>query len=180
MKKKRDLFTELTEGFDALAEQRAGKRTLLTHTVKTKPAPNHASRACQGSEGHESFTWPVRGVLADARELGTGTRQAECTSRVAHSFGAAVSGHSESTCGDLALEASIADLDYDTSVISQTCWPRYRTSARQQFRSKAADCLVEPTSPRNQIRQRLHCAIKNVDILSLRRCCWLQIDKSMT
>ena len=37
MKKKRDLFTELIEGFDALAEQRAGKRTLRAHTVKSKP-----------------------------------------------------------------------------------------------------------------------------------------------
>jgi putative transcriptional regulator len=39
MTKKRDLFSELTEGFDALADQRAGKRTLRTHAVKAKPAP---------------------------------------------------------------------------------------------------------------------------------------------
>ena len=39
MRKKRDLFSELLEGFDALAQQRAGKRTLRTHTVKLKPAP---------------------------------------------------------------------------------------------------------------------------------------------
>lgn len=46
MKKKRDLFTELTEGFDALAGQRAGKRTLRTHTLKAKTRPkNHSSRA---------------------------------------------------------------------------------------------------------------------------------------
>jgi putative transcriptional regulator len=44
MKKKRDLFAELTEGFDALAEQRAGKRTLLTYTVKAKPAPKITPR----------------------------------------------------------------------------------------------------------------------------------------
>lgn len=44
MKKKRDLFTELTEGFDALAEQRAGKRTLRTHTVKAKPVPKITPR----------------------------------------------------------------------------------------------------------------------------------------
>ena len=37
--KKRNLFTELTEGFDALAEERAGKRTLRTHVVEAKPAP---------------------------------------------------------------------------------------------------------------------------------------------
>ena len=36
---KRNLFAELTEGFGALAEARAGKRTLRTHTVETAPAP---------------------------------------------------------------------------------------------------------------------------------------------
>ena len=39
MRKKRNLFDELMEGFDALADQRAGKRTLRTHAVKPKPAP---------------------------------------------------------------------------------------------------------------------------------------------
>jgi len=39
MRKKRHLFEELMEGFDALADQRAGKRTLRTHAVKPKPAP---------------------------------------------------------------------------------------------------------------------------------------------
>jgi putative transcriptional regulator len=42
--KKRDLFAELTEGFDALADRRAGKRTLRTHTVKIKPAPRITPR----------------------------------------------------------------------------------------------------------------------------------------
>lgn len=39
MRKKRNLFGELMEGFDALADQRAGKRTLRTHGVKPKPVP---------------------------------------------------------------------------------------------------------------------------------------------
>jgi putative transcriptional regulator len=38
-KTKRNLFSEISEGFEALADQRAGKRTLRTHTVKIKPAP---------------------------------------------------------------------------------------------------------------------------------------------
>lgn len=42
MTKKRDLFKELIEGFDALAEQRSGKRTLRTHAVKVKPPPKIA------------------------------------------------------------------------------------------------------------------------------------------
>jgi putative transcriptional regulator len=37
--KKRSLFDELNEGFTALANRRAGKRTLRTHTVKMKLAP---------------------------------------------------------------------------------------------------------------------------------------------
>ncbi|MBY0579365.1 MAG: transcriptional regulator [Burkholderiales bacterium] len=38
--KKRNLFAELAEGFDAMAEERAGKRTLRTHEVETMPVAN--------------------------------------------------------------------------------------------------------------------------------------------
>ena len=36
---KRNLFAELTEGFDALAAERRGKVTLRRHTVELAPAP---------------------------------------------------------------------------------------------------------------------------------------------
>src|SRR2546425_12825930 len=36
----RDLFTELSEGMEALADARHGKRTMRTHAVEFKPAPN--------------------------------------------------------------------------------------------------------------------------------------------
>lgn len=36
---KRSLFSELAEGFDALAQARSGKRTLRTHAVEASPAP---------------------------------------------------------------------------------------------------------------------------------------------
>ena len=36
---KRDLFAELSEGMTALADARQGKRTLRTHSVEFKPAP---------------------------------------------------------------------------------------------------------------------------------------------
>ena len=42
--KKRNLMDELTEGLDALAQQRAGKRTLRTHAVVLKPAPKISAR----------------------------------------------------------------------------------------------------------------------------------------
>lgn len=38
-KGKRDLFAELSEGVSALAESRQGKRTLRTHAVAYRPAP---------------------------------------------------------------------------------------------------------------------------------------------
>jgi len=38
-KKKRDIFGELTEGFDALKKEREGKVTLRTFKVDAKPAP---------------------------------------------------------------------------------------------------------------------------------------------
>lgn len=41
---KRDLFAELTEGMEALADARHGKRTLRTHTMEYKPAPNITPR----------------------------------------------------------------------------------------------------------------------------------------
>jgi putative transcriptional regulator len=44
MTRKRDLFAELTEGLDALADRRAGKRTLRTHIVQLKPAPRISAR----------------------------------------------------------------------------------------------------------------------------------------
>ncbi|MGZ5435660.1 MAG: helix-turn-helix domain-containing protein [Pyrinomonadaceae bacterium] len=36
----RDLFAELSEGMDALADARQGKRTLRTHALEFRPAPN--------------------------------------------------------------------------------------------------------------------------------------------
>ena len=37
--RKRDLFTELDEGMQALAEERQGKRTLRSHAVELKAPP---------------------------------------------------------------------------------------------------------------------------------------------
>jgi len=41
---KRDLFAELSEGMTALAEARQGKRTLRTHAMAFKPAPQITAR----------------------------------------------------------------------------------------------------------------------------------------
>ncbi len=38
--KKRNLFAEIAEGFEALADERAGKRTMRTHEADIKPAPD--------------------------------------------------------------------------------------------------------------------------------------------
>jgi putative transcriptional regulator len=41
---KRKLFDEIAEGFEALAKERHGKRTLRTHTVEINPAPTLRAR----------------------------------------------------------------------------------------------------------------------------------------
>lgn len=38
--KKRNLFAEIAEGFDALTNARTGKQTLRTHEVEIHPAPD--------------------------------------------------------------------------------------------------------------------------------------------
>lgn len=45
---KRDLFAELTEGVTTLAEARQGKRTLRTHAVEFRPAPELTPRQVVG------------------------------------------------------------------------------------------------------------------------------------
>jgi putative transcriptional regulator len=43
---RRDLFAELSEGMEAFAQAREGERTLRTHAVEFKPAPQgHAGGA---------------------------------------------------------------------------------------------------------------------------------------
>ena len=44
MKKNRDIFGELTEGFGALKGQREGKVTLRTFKAESKPAPSISAR----------------------------------------------------------------------------------------------------------------------------------------
>ena len=41
---KRNLFSELSEGMTALADARQGKRTLRTHSMEYKPAPDVTPR----------------------------------------------------------------------------------------------------------------------------------------
>jgi putative transcriptional regulator len=61
LKKKRDLFAEIVEGFESLAEHRLGKRTLRTHYVEIKPAPKITSRELAKLRKDMNLS---RGVLA--------------------------------------------------------------------------------------------------------------------
>jgi putative transcriptional regulator len=58
---KRDLFAELSEGMTALAEERQGKRTLRTHAVEFKPAPQVSPRELVRVREHLKIS---RGVFA--------------------------------------------------------------------------------------------------------------------
>jgi len=61
MKKTRKSFAELTEGFDALADRRLGKRTLRTHIVAAKPAPKVTPRELTRLRGEMNLS---RGLFA--------------------------------------------------------------------------------------------------------------------
>lgn len=61
MSNKRDLFDELVEGFGALADRRAGKRTLRTHMFRMKAAPKLTARELTNLRKQLNLS---RGVLA--------------------------------------------------------------------------------------------------------------------
>lgn len=56
---KRDLFAELTEGFEALAEARVGKRTLRTHAVEQKPEVTITSQELKAIREQLHLSRPV-------------------------------------------------------------------------------------------------------------------------
>lgn len=69
---KRNLFAELTEGFDALAKSREGKVTLRQHTVEVAPVPDITAEELLALRAHLHLS---RGVFA--RYLRTSPRTLE-------------------------------------------------------------------------------------------------------
>lgn len=61
----RDLFSELSEGMEALTDARQGKRTLLTYAVEFRPAPNITRRNLVVCEKLEAFVRPLRGLSTE-------------------------------------------------------------------------------------------------------------------
>lgn len=57
--KKRNLFAELSEGFDALAGARAGKQTLRTHEVSMVVAPDVTAGEVLALREHLNLSRPV-------------------------------------------------------------------------------------------------------------------------
>src|SRR5487761_959523 len=104
MRKKRKLFDELMEGLDALADQRAGKRTLRTHAVKPKPVPEiSAGELTKVRENMKlSRSLFARYLRTNVRTLENWEQgQAKCASGTAHSPCAALSRYSTASRGDL-------------------------------------------------------------------------------
>lgn len=56
---KRDIFSELMEGFDALEQERAGKLTLRKSTVEYKPAPAMTSEDVRQIRSKLKMSQPV-------------------------------------------------------------------------------------------------------------------------
>ncbi len=59
MKSKRDIFGELTEGFDALMSQREGKLTLRTFKLESKPAPDVSAQEVVNTRERLNLSRPV-------------------------------------------------------------------------------------------------------------------------
>jgi len=59
MKHKRDIFAELTEGFDALKAEREGKLTLRTFKTEIKPAPLLSAQEVQQVREQLRLSRPV-------------------------------------------------------------------------------------------------------------------------
>jgi len=56
---KRDLFAELSQGFEALAEVRSGKRTLRTHEVAPQPVVTITSEELKAIREQLQLSRPV-------------------------------------------------------------------------------------------------------------------------
>ena len=56
---KRNLFAEISEGFDALAEQHLGKTTLRTVEVESKPAPAISAKELKAIREKLKLSRPV-------------------------------------------------------------------------------------------------------------------------
>ena len=94
MTNKRDIFAELTEGFDALKSEREGKLTLRTFKVENKPAPVLSPQDVLYVREQLRLSRPVF-----AHYLRTNPR----TGLAADSNGGAVSGHGAAPGLDLGL-----------------------------------------------------------------------------
>ncbi len=112
MTKKRDLFSELVEGIDALAEQRVGKRTLRTHAMKVKPVPTITARELAKVREDMNLS---RGLFAgylrtNVRTLENweqGTSETKCSSRLANSYATTIPRHDTPFSRDIAVLAPI-------------------------------------------------------------------------
>ena len=70
--KKRNLFSEISEGFGALADERSGKQTLRTIEIELKPAPKIEARELLALRERLHISRPVL-----ARDLRTNPRTLE-------------------------------------------------------------------------------------------------------
>ena len=85
---KRDLFSELSEGFDALASARAGKRTLRTHEVELKPEVTITSAELKSIREHLNLSRQLpENENQNLGKLGARQGSAQCASRIADPAG---------------------------------------------------------------------------------------------
>ncbi len=102
MTKKRKLFNELMEGVDAMQQQHEGKITLRSHEVEDLPPLEVDADLIRDTRERLTcfpccFCTSPACIPAYFGELGTGSRQTECSSVCSHSDGSEISGHTRET-----------------------------------------------------------------------------------
>jgi putative transcriptional regulator len=95
----RDVFQELVEGMSALAEARQGKRTLRTHAVALKPAPQVTPRELMAVRRRLKLS---RALFAACLRTNVRTLENWEQGRAPHQSGQAIPGHGRASRRDLA------------------------------------------------------------------------------
>jgi len=101
----RSLFAELSEGMEALADARQGKRTLRTHALEFRPAPSVTPQELIRVRKSLKISRALFAVYlrtnVHSGKLGAGSRQAKRTSGASYQSRQALPGYSSEACNDL-------------------------------------------------------------------------------
>lgn len=140
--KKRDLSSEIAEGFEALAEAREGNRTLRTHTMSIY-------RRYDELPEWEPHPWDMQGAAVDTQELGFHERAIKPISWMRVSWNefplSGIFGHDREwfSSNDIAFYATF---DSEDLILIQNIWHGFPDPPEWGLASRPADEINVPWS----------------------------------